>query len=71
MRIQIQSSGLWRYKVAGMGENGIDRGPEDGGSMVLRNVGILTQHYTASSPRRPRHETSKSWKSQNLHCEHV
>jgi hypothetical protein len=27
--------------------------PEDGGSMGLRNVGILPQHYTASQPRRP------------------
>jgi hypothetical protein len=26
--------------------------PEDGGSMDLRNVGILPQHYTASQPRR-------------------
>jgi hypothetical protein len=25
--------------------------PEDGGSMVLRNVGILPQHHTASQPR--------------------
>jgi len=28
--------------------------PEDGGSMDLRNVGILPQHYTASQPQRPR-----------------
>jgi hypothetical protein len=28
--------------------------PEDGGSMDLRNVGILPQHCTASQPRRPR-----------------
>jgi hypothetical protein len=27
--------------------------PEDGGSKVLRNVGILPQHYTASESRRP------------------
>jgi hypothetical protein len=26
--------------------------PEDGGSKVLRNVGILPQHYTTSQPRR-------------------
>jgi hypothetical protein len=26
---------------------------EDGGKMVLRNVGILPQHYTASQPKRP------------------
>jgi len=28
--------------------------PQDGGSMDLRNVGILPQHYTASQLRRPR-----------------
>jgi hypothetical protein len=27
---------------------------DDGGSMDLRNVGILPQHYAASQPRRPR-----------------
>jgi len=26
--------------------------PEEGGSNVLRNIGILVQHYTASKPRR-------------------
>jgi hypothetical protein len=31
---------------------------EDADSMVLRNVGILQQHYTASQPRRHRHEPS-------------
>jgi hypothetical protein len=30
--------------------------PEDGRSMTLRNVGIPSQHYTASQPRRPRPE---------------
>jgi hypothetical protein len=30
--------------------------PEDGGNNVLRNVGILPQHYTVSQPRRPRLE---------------
>jgi hypothetical protein len=29
---------------------------EDGGSVYLRNVGILPQHYTASQPKRPRLE---------------
>jgi len=29
---------------------------EDGGSMVLRNYGILLQHYTASQPRRLRQQ---------------
>jgi len=33
-------------------------------SMVLRNVGILTQHYTTSQPRRPRLEPTPSWKTQ-------
>jgi hypothetical protein len=28
--------------------------PEDGGSMDLRNVSILPQHYTALQVRRPR-----------------
>jgi hypothetical protein len=28
--------------------------PEDGGSNVLRNVGILPQHYASSQPRKPR-----------------
>jgi len=32
--------------------------PEDGGSMDLRNAGILPQHYTASRPRRPRLKVS-------------
>jgi len=27
--------------------------PEDGGSMVLQNVGILPQHYMASQSRKP------------------
>jgi hypothetical protein len=30
--------------------------PEDGCTVVLRNFGIITQHYTASQPRRPRLE---------------
>jgi hypothetical protein len=34
---------------------------EDGGSMELRNVDTLPQHYTASQPRRPRLESSP-WK---------
>jgi len=32
--------------------------PEDGGNMVIRNVGILLHHYTTSQPRRPRLEYS-------------
>jgi hypothetical protein len=30
----------------------------DGGNMDLWNVGILPQHYTASQPTRPQHESS-------------
>jgi hypothetical protein len=40
-RFKLSSSGLWRLHFRG----------EDGGSMVLRNVDILPQHYTASQPR--------------------
>lgn len=29
---------------------------EDGGHMILRNVGILTHHYTVSRSRRPKLE---------------
>jgi hypothetical protein len=29
-------------------------GSEDGGSMDLRNVGALSQHYTASQSRKPK-----------------
>jgi len=32
--------------------------PEDGGSKVLQNAGILLQHYTASQPKRLRFECS-------------
>jgi hypothetical protein len=39
--------------------------PEDGGSMDLRNVGVLSQHYTAHNPEDlglnvQRHENRKS-----------
>jgi hypothetical protein len=37
---------------------------EDGGSMVLRNAGILPRHYTASQRRRPRLEFSTPWELQ-------
>jgi len=40
--------------------------PEDEGSQVLRNIGILPQHYTAPQPGRPRLESSP-WKPQNSH----
>jgi hypothetical protein len=39
--------------------------PEDGVSKVLRNVGTLPQHYTASQPRRPWHESSSLCKPTN------
>jgi hypothetical protein len=37
----------------------------DGGSVNLRNVGILPKHYAGSQPRRPELETSPPWKPQN------
>jgi hypothetical protein len=40
---------------------------EDGGSMILRNVGILPQRYTMSGPRKPRLESSSPWKPQTSH----
>jgi len=40
--------------------------PEDGGSMDLWNVGILTQNYTASKSRRLRLETSEDGGSTDL-----
>jgi hypothetical protein len=39
---------------------------EDGGIKVLRNIGILPQHYTALQLRRPRREFSSQWKPQTL-----
>jgi hypothetical protein len=44
---------------------GLNLHSEDGGSMALRNVDILPQHYTASQPRRPRRECF--WGSCCLH----
>jgi hypothetical protein len=38
--------------------------PEDGGSMFLRNLGILPHRYTESQPKRPRLESSRPWKPQ-------
>jgi len=35
-----------------------------GGSITLRNVGILTQYYAASQTGRPRREFPLSWKLQ-------
>jgi hypothetical protein len=45
--------------------------PEDGGSMVLRNVGILPLHHTASQTRRSRLESSPPWKSQITHWSNI
>jgi hypothetical protein len=39
--------------------------PEDGGSIVFRNIGILPQYHTALQPRRHRHESLS--KPQSLH----
>jgi hypothetical protein len=49
--------------------------PEDGSSMVLRNAGILPQHYTASQPRRTPLESSilkmeAAWSSEMLVSHH-
>jgi len=41
--------------------------PKDGGSKVLRNVGVLPQHYAASQSRRPRFEPSPPGKPQISH----
>jgi hypothetical protein len=40
--------------------------PEDGGGNVLQISGILSQHYTASQPRRHWLESSPLWESSNL-----
>jgi len=50
----LMSHDIWGFH----GDENSNRGllgcdPEDGGSMVLRNVGILPQKYTASKPRWP------------------
>jgi len=41
--------------------------PEDVNSKILRNVGILPQHYTASQPRRPRLELNNMAAARNPH----
>jgi hypothetical protein len=41
------------------------RSSEDGGSMDLRNVGVLPQHYAASQTKRARLEISPPWQPQN------
>jgi len=41
---------------------------EDGNSMIVRILGILPHHSTASQTRRPRIEYSSPWKPQTLHC---
>jgi len=40
---------------------------EVGGSMDLRNVGILQENYTESQRRRPRLESLPPWKPQISH----
>jgi hypothetical protein len=39
---------------------------EDGGSMDLRNVGILPQHYTAPQPRRWRQHGQRRHRPRDL-----
>jgi len=41
--------------------------PEDGGSNVLQNNGIILYHYTASQPRRPQLE-SRVYRQEGLNC---
>jgi hypothetical protein len=41
--------------------------PEDVGTILLRYVGILPQHYTASQSRRPRFESSLPWRPHTSH----
>jgi hypothetical protein len=53
-----RSSGLWLHVVL----CSLLLCGEDGGSLDLRNIGILPQHYTASKFRRPRLESSPPWK---------
>jgi hypothetical protein len=47
MEAAYSSETLVSYHITSCRNN-----PEDGGSVVLRNVGILRNHYTASEPRR-------------------
>jgi hypothetical protein len=54
---------VWSHAFNGGPEDSVGQG-EDVGSEVVRNVGILAQHYTASYPRRPRLEYSPPWKPQ-------
>jgi hypothetical protein len=41
--------------------------PENGGSKVLRNTGVLPHYYMALQPRRLQLESSLPWKPQVLH----
>jgi len=41
--------------------------PVDGGSVALRNTGILPHQHRASEPRRPQLKPSSQWKPQILH----
>jgi len=49
-RFKLRSFGLWYCVVLWQDTNH----PEDGGTTVLQNTGILTQHYMISQPRRLR-----------------
>jgi len=47
--------GLWRFRYFS---------PEDGGSTVLRNVGIQPPHYTPQQSSKPRSISSRPWERQ-------
>jgi hypothetical protein len=56
LHLQREVSGIWKRTVETYRGQPHSLHPEDEGNMVLRNVGILTHHYTTSQPRRRRYE---------------
>jgi len=48
--MEIQAKVFWLVMLCSLVKS---LHPEDGGSMVLQNIGILSQDYTASEFRRP------------------
>jgi hypothetical protein len=58
--LKSRSSGLW-YCIVMWYDTAVSEGPEDGGSRTLRNIGILSHHYTVSQSGRPRLESSSPW----------
>jgi hypothetical protein len=70
IRLKSRSSGLWCGRIPTFRRSSLhpfSLQSDDGGSMVLRNVDILPQHYTASQPRRTRLESLS--KPHSLHPE--